>query len=146
VPELDQDLLALQDVRNAVGRAKRALDAVSHYTQDQIDRLCEAIVEDASAVAGELSRLAVEETGIGKFHYKILKTLFGCETIWNAIKDEKTVGIVSRDDAAGTLEVATPVGIVAAIVPTTNPTSSASAVRPISSWHSPIRRSSRPAR
>jgi len=125
VPELDPDLRALQDVRDCMGRAIRALDAVSHYSQEQIDRLCEAVVEAASAAAGEISRMAVEETGIGRFHYKILKTLFGCEVTWESIKDEKTVGIVARDEAAGTLEVATPVGIVACIVPTTNPTSTA---------------------
>ncbi|MEW6073376.1 MAG: aldehyde dehydrogenase family protein, partial [Planctomycetota bacterium] len=123
--ELDPDLAALQEVRDAVARAKQALAAVARYRQDQIDRLCEAVVQDAAAAAGELSRLAVEETGIGKFHYKVLKTLFGCEAIWAAIQDEKTVGIVSRDETKGVIEIATPVGIVAAVIPTTNPTSTA---------------------
>lgn len=122
---IDPDLAALQEVRDAVARAERAQQAVLRYDQAGIDRLCEAVVHAAVAAAADLSRLAVEETGIGRFHYKILKTLFGSEVTWDAIKDEKSVGIVSRDDEAGVIEVATPFGIVASIVPTTNPTSTA---------------------
>ncbi len=72
-----------------------------------------------------LARAAVEETGIGRVHYKILKNLFGSRGTWESIKDEKTVGVVRRDEARGILEVATPSGVIAGIVPTTNPTSTA---------------------
>ena len=65
----------------------------------------------------------MDETGIGRVHYKILKNLFGSEGVWDSIRDERTVGFVERDDRRGVHEVATPVGVVAGIVPTTNPTS-----------------------
>ncbi len=122
---LDPDLRALQEVRDRVHRAKRAMDAVRGYSQSQIDRLCEAMAKAGSAAAYDLARLAVEETGIGRVHFKILKNLLGSEGCWESIKDEKTVGIISRDDRTGIVEVATPVGVVAGVIPTTNPTSTA---------------------
>ncbi len=123
--ELDPDLAALQEVRDAVRRSKAAVHAISRYTQAQTDRLCEAMAKAGAEAAYDLARLAVEETGIGRVHYKILKNLAGTELAWASIKDEKTVGIVRRDEAKGVLEVATPAGVVAGIVPTTNPTSTA---------------------
>ena len=122
---LDPDLRALQEVRDAVARAKHACEAIHSYDQQQVDRLCEAMARAGSAAAYELARLAVEETGIGRVHYKVLKNLLGSEGVWDSIRDEKTVGIVSNDERSGVIEVATPVGVVAGIIPTTNPTSTA---------------------
>ncbi|MCP3914891.1 MAG: aldehyde dehydrogenase family protein [bacterium] len=122
---LDPDLRALQEMRDAVARAKRAQAAVADYSQAQADRLCAAMAEAGAAAAADIARLAVEETGIGRVHYKVLKNLLGSEGVWDSIRDQKTVGVVSRDEARGVVEVATPVGIVAGIVPTTNPTSTA---------------------
>lgn len=123
--DLDPDLRALQEMRDAVRRAKAACQAISSYTQEQTDRLCVAMTQAGVAAAADLARLAVEETGIGRVHYKILKNLFASEGTWDSIKDEKTVGIVSRDERAGLIEVATASGVIAGIVPTTNPTSTA---------------------
>ena len=123
--ELDPDLRALQEVRDAVRRCKTAVHAIQSYTQAQTDRLCEAMAKAGAEAAYELARVAVEETGIGRVHYKILKNLAGTELTWASIKDEKTVGIVKRDEAQGVYEVATPAGVIAGIVPTTNPTSTA---------------------
>ena len=123
--ELDPDLRALQEVRDAVLRAKAACKAIEHYGQAETDRLCAAMAAAAAEAAYDLGRLAVEETGIGRVHYKVLKNLFGSEGIWSSIKDEKTVGIIHRDEARGIVEVATPAGVIAGIVPTTNPTSTA---------------------
>jgi acyl-CoA reductase-like NAD-dependent aldehyde dehydrogenase len=123
--QLDPDLRALQEVRDYVGRAKRACEEVAGYSQEQIDRVCKAMADAGAAAAYDLARLAVEETGIGRVHYKILKNLLGSEGTWESIRDEKTVGIVSRDERTGITEVATPVGVVAGIIPTTNPTSTA---------------------
>ena len=120
---LDPDLRALQEVRDAVSRAKAAQEVAASWTQEQTDRVCAAMAEAAAGAAHDLARLAVDETGIGRVHYKILKNLFGSEGVWDSIRDERTVGFVSRDDRAGLHEVATPVGVVAGIVPTTNPTS-----------------------
>ena len=122
---LDPDLRALQEVRDAVASAKAAQEAFAEASQADVDRVCAAMAKAGAAAAHHLARLAVEETGIGRVHYKILKNLFGSEGVWESIKDERTVGIVRRDEARGLLEVATPVGVVAGIVPTTNPTSTA---------------------
>ena len=122
---LDPDLRALQEVRDCVARAKLACEAVHDYDQAAIDRVCAAMAAAGASAAYELARLAVEETGIGRVHYKVQKNLLGSEGVWESIAGEKTVGVITRDEARGVLEVATPVGIVAGIVPTTNPTSTA---------------------
>jgi acyl-CoA reductase-like NAD-dependent aldehyde dehydrogenase len=123
--QLDPDLRALQEVRDYAERAWRACEAVHDYSQAQIDAVCKAMSEAAARAAFDLGKLAVEETGIGRVHYKVLKNLFGAEGTWESIKNEKTVGIISRDEKNGVIEVATPVGVVAGIIPTTNPTSTA---------------------
>ncbi len=120
---LDPDLRALQDVRDAVARAKRACESIHAFDQKQTDALCAAMAKAGAAAAYDLARLAVEETGIGKIHYKVLKNLFGSEGTWASIQHEKTVGILSRDEKTGVIEVGTASGVVAGIVPTTNPTS-----------------------
>ena len=123
--ELDPDLRSLQEVRDALRRAKAAVQAVRGYSQEQIDRVCEAMAGAVLESAAALARSAVEETGIGRVHYKILKNIFGSEGTWQSIKDEKTVGVIARDEARGLIDVAMPAGIIAGIVPTTNPTSTA---------------------
>ena len=122
---LDPDLRALQEVRDHVARAKVAVKAIAHYDQEQTDRLCKAMAEAGARAALDLGRLAVDETGIGRLHYKVLKNLFGSEGTWESVAGERTVGFISRDEATGVHEVATPVGVVAGIIPTTNPTSTA---------------------
>jgi len=125
VANLDPDLRALQEVRDHAERAHAACKQVADWSQERIDGLCEAMAKAGAAAAYDLARLAVEETGIGRVHYKVLKNLFGSEATWASIKDEKTVGIIARDEQQGVLEVATPAGVIACIVPTTNPTSTA---------------------
>lgn len=122
---LDPDLRALQEVRDFVERAKRAHELVHTWSQAQIDKLCAAMADAGEAAAHDLARVAVEETGIGRVHYKLLKNLLGSRGIWNSIKNERSVGILSRDERTGIVEVATPVGVIAGIIPTTNPTSTA---------------------
>ena len=123
--KLDPDLCALQEVRDHVERAHAACEAIARYSQEEVDRLCAAMAKAGAAAAHELARVAVEETGIGRVHYKVLKNLFGSEGTWASIKGEKTVGIIRRDEQQGVYEVATPAGVIACIVPTTNPTSTA---------------------
>ncbi|MEZ6015326.1 MAG: aldehyde dehydrogenase family protein [Planctomycetota bacterium] len=120
---LDPDLRALQEVRDAVASAKAAQKLVSGWSQATTDKVCQAMAEAGARAAADLARLAVDETGIGRVHYKVLKNLFGSEGTWASIKDEKTVGYLSKDERSGVYEVGTPVGVVAGIVPTTNPTS-----------------------
>ena len=122
---LDPDLRALQEVRDFAERAWRACEAVHSYSQEQIDKVCAAMAEAGARAAYDLAKLAVEETGIGRVHFKVLKNLFGSEVTWASIKDERTVGVITRDGRLGVTEIATPVGVVAGIIPTTNPTSTA---------------------
>jgi acyl-CoA reductase-like NAD-dependent aldehyde dehydrogenase len=125
VADLDPDLRALQEVRDLVARAKAACEAIHHYDQARTDALCAAMAKSAANAAADLGRLAVEETGIGRVHYKVLKNLFGAEGTWASIRNEKTVGIVAKDEKNGVIEVATAAGVIAGIIPTTNPTSTA---------------------
>lgn len=120
---IDPDLRALQDVRDAVARAKTACEALHGWDQKRTDAVCAAMAKAGAAAAHDLARLAVEETGIGRIHYKVLKNLFGSEGTWASIQNEKTVGILSRDEKTGVVEVGTASGVIAGIVPTTNPTS-----------------------
>ena len=106
-------------------RAHHAQQSIQRYTQEQTDALCVAMATAGAKAAHELARLAVEETGIGRVHYKVLKNLHGSEGTWLSVQNEKTVGIIKRDERAGLYEVATPAGVIAGIVPTTNPTSTA---------------------
>ncbi|HUR27348.1 MAG TPA: aldehyde dehydrogenase family protein [Planctomycetota bacterium] len=122
---LDPDLRALQEVRDFVERAKRAHEVVHSWSQAQIDRLCAAMADAGEAAAYDLARVAVDETGIGRVHYKVLKNRLGSRGIWNSIKDARSVGVIARDERTGIVEVATPVGVIAGIIPTTNPTSTA---------------------
>ena len=123
--QLDPDLRALQEVRDFVSRAHKACEAIHGWSQARVDEVCKALADAAARSAYDLAKLAVEETGIGRVHYKILKNLFAAEGTWASIKDEKTVGIVSRDPRKGLVEVATASGVIAGIIPTTNPTSTA---------------------
>jgi acyl-CoA reductase-like NAD-dependent aldehyde dehydrogenase len=122
---LDPDLSALQEVRDAVRRAVAAQAQIAEHSQEQVDRLCAAMAKAAAGAAADLARLAVEETGIGRAHYKVLKNLFASEGIWRSIEKERTVGIIRRDEQEGVIEIASPIGVVCGIVPTTNPTSTA---------------------
>ncbi|GIH81492.1 aldehyde-alcohol dehydrogenase [Planobispora longispora] len=115
------------DVRTAidtlVGNALKALAEYDSFTQEQVDH----IVKKASVAAlgrhAELAALAVEETGRGVFEDKAVKNIFACEHITHSMADLKTVGVVSRDEINGIVEIADPVGVVCGVTPVTNPTS-----------------------
>lgn len=123
--KLDRDLQSIQEVRELMIAARQAQRDLAGWDQRQIDRLVEQIVLACEQNAGRLAELAVEETGFGIAEDKVLKNLLGSRTVWDYIKDMKTVGIVSEDKARGLIEVAVPVGVVAALIPSTNPTSTA---------------------
>ncbi|GIH91211.1 bifunctional acetaldehyde-CoA/alcohol dehydrogenase [Planobispora siamensis] len=115
------------DVRTAidalVGNALKALAEYDSFTQEQVDH----IVKKASVAAlgrhAELAALAVEETGRGVFEDKAVKNIFACEHITHSMADLKTVGVISRDEINGIVEIADPVGVVCGVTPVTNPTS-----------------------
>ncbi|WP_239614994.1 acetaldehyde dehydrogenase (acetylating) [Cohnella mopanensis] len=121
--KLDEDLLGIQEVRNALLEAKRAQKLLEQMTQAQIDGIVERMAQAAEAEAERLGTLAVEETGFGLKADKKAKNLFVARDVYNEIKDMKTVGIIRKDESGQVWEIAQPMGVVAAIIPSTNPTS-----------------------
>ncbi|SDX08538.1 acetaldehyde dehydrogenase (acetylating) [Paenibacillus sp. CF384] len=121
--KLDVDLQAIQEVRDCLHEAKAAQKQYESMTQLQVDGIVQAMAAAAEEHAERLGRLAVEETGFGNIQDKKAKNLFVARNVYEAIRDVKTVGIISKDEERRVWEVAQPVGVVAAIVPSTNPTS-----------------------
>ncbi len=125
VMRLDSDLQSIQETRRLIEAAAEAQKVLDHFSQEQTDAVVGAMAEAACQNAEALARLAVEETTYGVVADKVDKTLFSGRDVYNAIKDLKTVGIIREDPDRGVVEIAVPVGVVAAIIPCTNPTSTA---------------------
>lgn len=121
--ELAKDLQSRQEVRDLVDAAAKAQEQLRKLDQGAIDRIVEAMARAGEQHAGELARMACEETGFGNVPDKIEKNKFASRTLWNAIRDMKTVGILKKDEVRKVWDVAVPVGVVAGIAPSTNPTS-----------------------
>ena len=121
----DRDLVSAQEARQLAQRAKAAAPALAELSQEQIDRIIDAMAPAVRQEAESLARLAVEETGFGVVADKVQKNLFSAERVYEFIRPMKTVGVVGRDEARKVIEIAEPFGVVAAIVPSTNPTSTA---------------------
>ncbi len=119
----DKDLVAQQEARDAVESAHRAQLTLATFDQQKIDAICEAMAGAALAESGRLGQLAHEETGFGKPEDKREKNRFAAEDIWNHFRSLKTVGVIRETDSV--VEIASPRGVVAAIIPSTNPTSTA---------------------
>ncbi|MDO5425548.1 MAG: acetaldehyde dehydrogenase (acetylating) [Eubacteriales bacterium] len=119
----DKDLLSVQEARNLLDGAKKAQAALARMDQQQIDRLVKAVSDAGAAHAEELAKEAQEETGFGKWQDKILKNQFAARTVYEAVKDQKTVGILREDRENRVWDVGVPVGVIAGLVPSTNPTS-----------------------
>ncbi len=121
----DRDLASVQEARTLVQRARLAAPILAEFSQEQIDRIVDAVALAARPRAEEFARLAVEETGFGVVADKIQKNLFASDRVYEFIRPMKTVGVIARDEAKKVFEIAEPFGVVAAIVPSTNPTSTA---------------------
>lgn len=121
--QMDQDLCSIQEVRDLVQQARKAQRAMERMTQGELDKITAAISSAAAAEAGRLAGVAVEETGFGLKADKEIKNRFAAVTLYDAIKDEKTHGILAQDREKRTIDIGVPVGIVAGLVPSTNPTS-----------------------
>jgi acetaldehyde dehydrogenase (acetylating) len=119
----DKDLIAQQEARDAVEAASFAFQSVAKFDQAKIDGICEAMSRVALANAERLGKMANEETGFGKAEDKREKNRFAAEDVWNYFRGLKTVGVVN--DSGSVVEIASPRGVVAAIIPSTNPTSTA---------------------
>ena len=119
----DKDLLSIQDVRNCIDKAKKAQEEFKDFSQEKIDSIVKAMAEATEKEAVKLAKMANEETGFGKWEDKVVKNRFASCTVYEYIKGIKTVGIISENKEHKTFEVAVPVGIIAGIIPSTNPTS-----------------------
>jgi len=119
----DKDLFSIQEARQAVERAFNAQKIWANATQQQVDRVCAAMSEAAFLGAERLGRMAAEETGFGVPEHKKLKNEFAAQRVWESIKDIKTVGVINDDSDKLVYEIAWPMGVVAALIPSTNPTS-----------------------
>ncbi|MFI7538973.1 bifunctional acetaldehyde-CoA/alcohol dehydrogenase [Streptosporangium sp. NPDC049376] len=119
----EHDPAVAEEIDALVGDALKALDEYAALTQEQVDH----IVKKASVAAldqhAALAELAVQETGRGLFEDKAVKNIFACEHVAHSMAHLKTVGVISRDEVSGMVEIADPVGVVCAITPVTNPTS-----------------------
>ena len=124
-PKNDADLDSIRDARTLARRARAAQARLAELTQEQVDRIVDAAAAAAVAQAEPFARLAVEETGFGNEADKVRKNLFAAETIHRFIRPLRTVGVVRRLEAERVVEIAEPFGVVAAVVPSTNPTSTA---------------------
>jgi acetaldehyde dehydrogenase (acetylating) len=121
----DRDLASISEARTLVRRAREAAPVLAELTQEQIDAIVDAMAAAVTPHAEALARLAQEETGYGVVADKIQKNLFSSEKIYRFIRPMKTVGVVNRIEDRKVIEIAEPFGVVAAIVPSTNPTSTA---------------------
>ena len=119
----DQDLVSIQEARTLAVNAREAQKVWAKASQADVDRVCEAMAEAAYNAADRLGRMANEETGFGVAAHKKLKNEFASKVVWQSIKDVKTVGVVRQDAARGLYEIAWPMGVIAALTPSTNPTS-----------------------
>ncbi len=120
---MDSDLAAIEQARTAVKQAHRAQQAFKEQTQEQVDAVVARMAEAGAAEAVRLAKLAHEETGFGRVESKTAKNLFATRTLNERMQGMKTVGIVKREGSVW--EILTPMGVVAALIPSTNPTSTA---------------------
>ncbi|MFT4301632.1 MAG: acetaldehyde dehydrogenase (acetylating) [Desulfovibrio sp.] len=120
---VDKDLLSIQEARALVRAARKAQPEFAQLTQDRVNEVVRAVSEATAAQAETLANMAVEETGFGKPQDKKIKNLLASEKVYACIKDMKTIGELHSDPVSKIVEIAVPVGVIAGIVPSTNPTS-----------------------
>lgn len=121
--DFDNDLQSIQEARTLATQARDAQRKFLHATQAEVDRICAAMAQAAADAAVTLGKLASEETGYGVPEHKTLKNLLSSQLLWEAIKDIPTVGVIRSDPQKHTYDIAWPMGVVAALTPSTNPTS-----------------------
>ena len=119
----DKDLLSVQETRTLIKKAKKAQEKLALLSQEEIDTIVKAIARAAYTNRVKLAKMAAKETGIGKWQDKVIKNAFASKMVLDAIKDLKTVGVITRSEEAKYMEVAVPVGVIAGLIPSTNPTS-----------------------
>ena len=121
-PKKVDSIEALQQTIETVRKAQKEF---SKYTQEQVDKIFQAAAIAANQNRIPLAKMAVEETGMGVIEDKVIKNHYAAEYIYNKYKDEKTCGVIEEDESYGIKKIAEPIGVIAAVIPTTNPTSTA---------------------
>lgn len=121
--ELDEN--KKKELEELLQKVRSAQLEFSTYSQERVDEIFRATALTANTARLSLARMAVDETGMGVFEDKVLKNHYASEYIYNRYKNEKTCGVIERDEANGYTRVAEPIGVIGAIIPTTNPTSTA---------------------
>ena len=116
---------SLETLKAAIARVRRAQEIFAGYSQEQVDRIFLAAASAANKARIPLAKMAVEETGMGVVEDKVIKNHYAAEYIYNAYKHTKTCGVIEEDKAYGIMKIAEPIGVIAAVIPTTNPTSTA---------------------
>ena len=123
--EIDKDLLSIQEARNLAAQAKEAQLEFKHYNQEQVDKIVKAMADAGYRESERLAKMANEETGFGRWQDKVIKNQFGSRNVYESIKDLKTVGVIDVRNNGKIVKIAEPMGVVAALIPSTNPTSTA---------------------
>ena len=116
---------SVEKLEEAILRIKKAQKLFAAYTQEQVDKIFLAAASAATKARIPLAKMAVAETGMGVVEDKVIKNNYASEYIYNAYKDTKTCGVIEEDKASGIKKIAEPIGVIAAVIPTTNPTSTA---------------------
>ena len=114
-----------EELTEAIARVRAAQKIFATYTQEQVDKIFLAAATAANRARISLAKMAVAETGMGIVEDKVIKNHYATEYIYNAYKDTKTCGVIEEDTAYGIKKIAEPIGVIAAVIPTTNPTSTA---------------------
>lgn len=122
---IDTDLMSTQEARILIENARESQRILQTYTQEQIDKIVDAMAQYISTYVDDLAEMAVSETGFGIVSDKIIKNKFASETLYKYIKPMKTIGIIDTNLEKQTFDVAVPVGVIVALLPCTNPTSTA---------------------
>ena len=115
----------VEELKDAIARCRKAQAEFATFTQEQVDKIFLAAATAANKARIPLAKMAVEETGMGVVEDKVIKNHYAAEYIYNAYKNTKTCGVIETDSSAGIQRIAEPIGLVGAVIPTTNPTSTA---------------------
>ena len=116
---------SVESLKSAFEKVRKAQEEFATFSQEKVDQIFKAAAMAANAARISLAKMAVEETGMGVVEDKVIKNHYAAEYIYNAYKDTKTCGVIEKDEAFGITKIAEPIGIIAAVIPTTNPTSTA---------------------
>ena len=120
-----QKITNVKELETALALMRKAQETFASYTQEQVDAIFKAAAMAANKVRIPLAKMAVSETGMGVAEDKVIKNHYAAEYVYNKYRNTKTCGVLEEDEAFGVKKIAAPIGLIAAVIPTTNPTSTA---------------------